>query len=198
METCQDLLPNEKFALECRARYEAMGLVVDEKNGEFAHCPYPRGMGDAGYYLLHEDHQHQGLLQSKDVGRCCFWVGNVKNWLITCDPIPAGYFDLCDIYDEYASKQARQAVQKLNQIMHSEKDERGCSRHATRCALKMNEKLHAKKDERGRSVSAVKSAQKLNSQVWQSTVDGFKGKANIVAIHNKSNGWDPGARIRIL
>jgi len=36
-----------------------------------------------------------------------------------------------------------------------------------------------------------------NSQLWQSTVDGFQGRACSVAIHNKANGWDPAARIRI-
>jgi hypothetical protein len=36
-----------------------------------------------------------------------------------------------------------------------------------------------------------------NSQRWQSTVDGFISNAGAVASHNKANGWDPGARVRI-
>jgi hypothetical protein len=52
---------------------------------------------------------------------------------------------------------------------------------------------HAKKDELGRSVTAMKT----NSQVWQSTVDGFTSTAGPVACHNKANGWDPAARVRI-
>jgi hypothetical protein len=35
------------------------------------------------------------------------------------------------------------------------------------------------------------------SQKWQSTVDGFVSSAPRVASHNKKNGWDPNARIRI-
>jgi len=35
------------------------------------------------------------------------------------------------------------------------------------------------------------------SQKWQSTVDGFVSNAPRVATHNKKNGWDPNARIRI-
>jgi hypothetical protein len=35
------------------------------------------------------------------------------------------------------------------------------------------------------------------SQKWQSTVDGFVSNAPRVASHNKKNGWDPNARIRI-
>ena len=95
-----DLLPNEVFALECIARYAREGLVVDSSNGQFAHCPYPKGMGDKGYYLTFEDHQHQGLLQSKDVGRRCFFPSDVKLWL---DTYPPHYFELYDIYQEYIS-----------------------------------------------------------------------------------------------
>jgi hypothetical protein len=94
------MLPNELFALECRKRYEEQGLIVDKNNGVFAHCPLPKGVGDKGLYLTWEDHQHQGLLQSKDVGRRCFWIADVKRWL---DTYPPHYFELYDIYQEYIS-----------------------------------------------------------------------------------------------
>ena len=94
------MLPNEVFALACRERYAEDGLVVDESNGEFAHCPLPRSMGDSGYYLLHDDHQWQGLLQSKDVGRRCYFIGLTKRWLMRANFV-TGYFDLWDIYDEF-------------------------------------------------------------------------------------------------
>ena len=97
------MLPNEKFALECRDRYAEDGLVVDESNGEFAHCPLPRGLGESGYYLLHDDHQHQGLLQSRDVGRMCYWIPHVKRWLTTTHFVE-GYFELWDIFDEFNRK----------------------------------------------------------------------------------------------
>jgi len=103
-----DLLPNEVFALECLARYAREGLVVDSSNGQFAHCPYPRPKGqkkrlpgDKGYWLTFEDHQHQGLLQSKDVGRRCYIPYMVRRYL---DTWPPGCFDLWDIYDVYNKK----------------------------------------------------------------------------------------------
>jgi len=112
------MLPNEEFALACREWYAEQGLVVDETNGEFAHCPYPEGMGDTGYYLLHGHHQHQGLLQSRDVGRCCFFVGFAKRWLLSCEYWPDNYFDLWDIYETYAKKQSaengRKACERRN------------------------------------------------------------------------------------
>jgi len=96
------MLPNEKFALECRERYAEDGLVVDQSNGEFAHCPLPKGLGETGYYLLHDDHQWQGLLQSRDVGRRCYWIANVKKWLSEVNFVD-GWFDLWDIFEEFNS-----------------------------------------------------------------------------------------------
>jgi len=94
------MLPNEVFARECRKKYEEQGLIVDKRNGQFAHCPLPKGMGDEGLYLLWGDHQHQGLLQSRDVGRRCFYAYDVKLWL---DTFPEGFFELYEIYDEFNS-----------------------------------------------------------------------------------------------
>jgi hypothetical protein len=33
--------------------------------------------------------------------------------------------------------------------------------------------------------------------VWESTMDGFRSNPGAVALHNKANGWDPGARVRV-
>jgi hypothetical protein len=95
------MLPNEEFALACLRYYGEQGLIVDKTNGEFAHCPYPEGLGESGYYLLHEHHQQQGLLQSRDLDRKCFWGGDVKRWLTTCDYWPDNFFELWDIYDYF-------------------------------------------------------------------------------------------------
>jgi hypothetical protein len=111
------MLPNEVFALACRAYYEEQGLIVDETNGEFAHCPYPEGMGDTGYYLLHGHHQHQGILQSKDVGKCCFFVGYAKRWLQECDYFPDRYFELWDIYEEFMSRHNSENGKKVGKSL---------------------------------------------------------------------------------
>lgn len=78
-------------------------MIVDDRNGEFAHCPYPEDMGETGYYLLHDHHQQQGILQSKDVGKCCFFIGYAKRWLLECEFFPDNYFELWDIYETYAN-----------------------------------------------------------------------------------------------
>jgi hypothetical protein len=35
------------------------------------------------------------------------------------------------------------------------------------------------------------------NQMWKSTIDGYRGRASSVALHNKANGWDPSARERV-
>jgi hypothetical protein len=47
---------------------------------------------------------------------------------------------------------------------------------------------------RGSSLEALK---KSRNQVWESTMDGFRGNAANVSRHNKANGWDPDARIKV-
>jgi hypothetical protein len=247
------MLSNEVFALACRAWYEEQGLIVDARNGEFAHCPLPERYGDTGYYLLHEHHQHQGLLQSRDIGECCFFVGHTKQWLKDCGYWPDNYFELWDIYEEYCqirnkdlhsertpdgksahavkmgkkggkesakklhsekneegkSIQGVKNGQRMNRSLHYRRDENGKSLHALKHnevlhevkeesgksahAVRMGKKAHEEKDDKGRSVTAMKTC----SQVWESTVDGYRSNPGSVASHNKRNGWDPKARVRI-
>lgn len=223
------MLPNEVFVLKCRAYYESIGLVVDATNGEFAHCPYPKGICDTGYYLLHDDHQHQGILQSRDVGQCCFFVGHAKNWLLTCEVFPDNYFELWDIYEMYTSVNQSDAGKKvmeekdedgkckhavyIGRKSHEEKDQSGKSVRAIHLGKKTNEvkdedgksehavtmgkKSHAEKDESGKSVRAIEIMKKTNSQIWESIADGFRSNSGAVSRHNRANGWDPNARIRV-
>ncbi len=287
------MLPNEQFALACRAYYEEQGLVVDASNGEFAHCPLPERYGDKGYYLLWEHHQQQGLLQSRDIGECCFFIGDARKWLEELDYFPDNYFELWDIYEEYSRVLARSAnekihaekdpqgrsvnavkagviggplggasthskkddlgrsvhgvkaaeklnsvkdengksvhgvrnVKRMHEIVHADRDENGKSVHAIKCGKSThkekdehgkslhNLKLHAERDEFGRSVHGVKAAERMhkakdelgrsltamktNTQVWESTVDGFRSNAGGVASYNKAKGWDPNARVKI-
>jgi hypothetical protein len=90
-----------------------------------------------------------------------------------------------DKTEEGKSRHAIKMGLRGGKSLHAEKDESGKSLH--------NLKLHAEKDEQGRSVQAMKT----NSQVWESTIDGFRSTAGPVAQHNASRGWDPNARIRV-
>jgi hypothetical protein len=187
-------------------------------------------MGDTGYYLLHDHHQHQGLLQSRDAGKCCFFVGHAKQWLKNCSYWPDNYFELWDIYDEFVSAHyerinaekdelgrsinAVKGAQIANSINHAAKDDKGRSLLGVKNGERINSlrdengksvnaskgglSSHNKKDEKGRSILAVQNISKANAQLWESTVDGFRGRANGVALHNKANGWDTKAKRRVI
>ncbi len=101
------MLRNEEFALACLQRYAEEGWVVDKDNGEFAHCPLPNGMGESGYYLLHGDHQRQGLYQSEDLGRCCFWVGHTRAWLYGEGFLCGDWFYLVHLYEKWSNAMGR-------------------------------------------------------------------------------------------
>jgi len=128
------MLLNEVFALERRNYYDSIGLVVDSINGEFAHSPLTRDECDTGYYLLHDDHQHQGLLQSKDLDKCCFFPGDVKSWLDRCEFFE-GWFELYDIYDKYVSEPGKRGANSTNR----EKDKLGRSINAVKGAMRTRE-----------------------------------------------------------
>jgi hypothetical protein len=108
--------------------------------------------------------------------------------------------------DEFGrSVRAMRNVEKI----HAEKDEFGRSLHTIQLnaekdelgrslnAIKGLAVIHAKKDELGRSVAGVEAAARINSQVWESTIDGYRSTAAGVVSYHNGKGWDPGARIRI-
>ena len=78
---------------------------------EWCHSPLPareqgvpgglRGGGE-GVWLPRDLHQIHGILQSEDVGRVCFWVGDAVQWLKE-GPFVQGWFDLYDLYEKWAS-----------------------------------------------------------------------------------------------
>jgi hypothetical protein len=166
------MLPNEVFALACRAYYEKQGLIVDETNGEFAHCPLTRKECDTGYYLLWGHHQHQGLLQSLDLGKCCFFAGHALKWLRECDYFPDNYFELWDIYEKYNGENGKifhalknqegKSVRAVNQAKswHKKRDKNGKSLHG----LKAAEKLHAEKNEEGKSLHGLQFSKKVHEK----------------------------------
>ena len=102
---------------------------------------------------------------------------------------------------------------KAGEACHKLKNKDGKSVNAVKCGEASNKK----KDAQGRSINAVKGAMatnasmtaeqktersrkasaKTNSQVWKSTIDGFISNAGVVAQHNRKNGWDPNARVKV-
>lgn len=133
----------------------------NEGRWEEAHYPLPKGQGDQTVLLLHHHHQIQGLLQSEEVGRCCFYSYDTKKFLsenFGC----LEWFSLCEIHERWAKIRS----QHNNEVLHEQKDERGRSKHAVETlgkawgnknSLAALERLRSEKDAEGRSVLVQKA-----------------------------------------
>ena len=101
----------------CLAYYEENGLTP-EPGGEWqeAHYPAPKGIGTEVIWLMCDHHQVQGLLQSEEYGRQCFYNGEVKKFLNKRSFVP-DWFKLYDLYDKwkgFASKNNCKKTGKRN------------------------------------------------------------------------------------
>ena len=182
------------YVENCQRFYLVNGLQPgnpDDGDWEDAHYPLPKGKGDDIVLLLFEHHQVQGLLQSEEVGRCCFFKGHAKHFL-TYGPFVENWFGLWDLYDKWSSDQSKRnhfekneegkSVRALenNKKLHEEKDEQGRSLLTLRAfahvhdektedgksalAVESGKKSHLKKDPQGRSLNALRSAERLNKE----------------------------------
>ena len=98
----------------CLTFYEEEGLTP-EKGWDEAHYPDPDGQGGETIWLRHGDHQAQGLWQSKEYDRLCFFPGDALRFL-TSGPFVPGWFELWDIYDEYKGENGRKSVKEKTGI----------------------------------------------------------------------------------
>ena len=102
----------------CLARYEEQGLTP-EPGGEWqrAHYPAPKGVGESTVWLMQGDHQVQGVLQSEEYGRMCFYPYDAKKFL-TEGPLVPGWFELWDLYEKWKKKNTSDIGKKAVKIMN--------------------------------------------------------------------------------
>ena len=224
------IVDQHEFVAKCYANYAELGLEPgnpDDGEWQNAHYPAPDPEGTVTIPLLFSDHQIQGLLQSEEYGRRCFWSGHTKKFL-AYGPFISNWFELWDIYDKWIEEHNRRlheekdelgrsvhgvkSAERLNAAIHEEKDELGRSLHA----VKFNKKLHEEKDEFGRSlhglrfheekngegksIRAVENAMKTNSQRWMNTHPDwppFITNAGSLSRWQKARGIDPKCRVRL-
>jgi hypothetical protein len=100
---------------QCARYYEENGLTpgnLDDGDWEEAHYPAPKWAGGTETVrLLHGHHQVQGLLQSEEYGRCCFYNYDVRVFL-KCGPFAPGWFELWDLYDKWKGDSGRKVGPK--------------------------------------------------------------------------------------
>jgi hypothetical protein len=100
---------SHEFALRA-SRHAFETTSGPEPGWEWCHTPLPareQGVpsglvgGGEGVWMPRDLHQIHGILQSEDMGRMCFWLGDAAEWLRT-GPFVEGWFDLYDLYEKWA------------------------------------------------------------------------------------------------
>lgn len=92
-----------EWVKQCLERYAEEGAYPgDGDQWEKAHYPAPKGLGDDTIELKFDDHQVQGILQSEEYERQCFWVSSAKKFL-TRGSFVDGWFDLWDIWEKWVA-----------------------------------------------------------------------------------------------
>ena len=147
-----------QFVKQCLERYGRLDIIPGDPNeGKWqnAHYPAPNPEGDTTIPMLFDDHQQQGIYQSEEYGRCCFWIGDTKQFL-THGPFVPNWFELWDLYDKWSGEHSIKNLKKV----HEEKDEEGKSV----TAVKAGKKTHEEKNEEGKSIYALETNKKLHEE----------------------------------
>lgn len=99
------MLNQYDFVADCYRHYAENGIQPgnpDHGKWEKAHYPIPSCLGGTEtIFLLWEDHQQQGILQSHEFNHRCFYPHQVKLWLNTCNVFPNNFFELWEIVEKF-------------------------------------------------------------------------------------------------
>lgn len=92
-----------EWVKQCLERYAEEGAYPgDGSRWEKAHYPAPKKLGEETIDLKFDDHQVQGILQSEEYGRLCFWTSDAKRFLLT-GPFVDGWFGLWNIWEKWTA-----------------------------------------------------------------------------------------------
>lgn len=144
------MVNQHEFVKQCLLKYKKES-VDPKKGGQEAHYPAPKGIGKTTIWLTFEDHQIQGLLQSEEYGRCCFFPGHAKEFLDANFGIN-DWFYLYDLYEKWTSISGSRNGSIGGKKIHEVKDQDGRSIHARKLA----QNLHSEKDVDGKSLHSKK------------------------------------------
>ena len=178
------MLTQSDWVKGCLAFYAENDLTPGDPNDgrwEEAHYPLPKGEGTETVLLLHEHHQVQGLLQSGEVGRCCFFPGHAKRLLSSS--FTPHWFELWELYEKWVADAGR---------THGRKS---CRKAGLKAAELGVGAFGLSAEER--SKARVKGGKAAAAQVWASLHDGWLSTAAGVGTHNRAVGADPASRVRL-
>jgi len=204
---------------QCLSHYDEHGLTP-EPGWQRAHYPVPECAGGQNtVWLTWEHHQTQGLLQSEEYGRMCFYNRDVIRFLVN-GPLLPGWFDLWDLYDKWRGDNVRrrskgdpESQARYGKMAHDKnpdlaKNNRalvdlkypGMNKKWAEEAHKKHPKLAVENGSKGGKVSGSRSMASLNSQRWVSTDPNwppFESNLGGLTKWQKARGIDTAMRKRV-
>lgn len=157
-------LNQHDFVRQCLERYAADGSHPgDGDKWDDAHYPAPKGIGHQKIKLKHWDHQVQGLLQSEEYGRVCFFAGDAKRFLDS-GPFVEGWFELYEIFAKYAAVNAEQTNKKLTFEQRSEVMRRVHASRTTEERAKLAKKIQENRTFEQRSEASKRANASLSEE----------------------------------
>ena len=194
----------------CLAFYQENDMTPEE-GWEEAHYPIPKCLGgDETVWLTWEHHQIQGLLQSEEYRRVCFYAYDVKKYLEQ-----DGREDLWELYWKWTRENGRKMGVKNMKKMHEHPNTKRARRENGRKTVKkMNEHPNTLENRRenGRNFPAEirreslkkmpvetrrESGRKTNSQRWRCLVTGFISNPGNLTQYQKARGINTSMRERV-
>jgi hypothetical protein len=99
---------------KCLSYYDENNLTP-EPGGEWqeAHYPAPKGVGTDVIWLTHDHHQVQGILQSEEYSRQCFFNSDVTEFF-KFGPFVPDWFDLYDLYYKWAKENGMRSLGSMS------------------------------------------------------------------------------------
>ncbi len=150
-------------------------------------------------------HWVAGVLQSEVLGKCCFafvpknslpfWLEELRiKWTRY-----NGIINTTKVHQSRTQEERRERAILANSALSGiERSELLLQVWSNRTEEEKFSIISKGWETRKKNGNASQAGKKTASQVWESTVDGFRSSAGNVARHNKSKGWDPDARTRIV
>jgi len=177
------MMNQHQWVEECLDYYKQNDIQIgDPHEGvwEDAHYPLPHSMGDSTIKLLHDHHQIQGVLQSEEVGRCCFYSGDVIRALRHLR-LPQPFYDHIEgLRKKWDRDRARSSGFCASLDRQGERAKKGGSmtKKRKRGIFGISPDQHSKNSKIG-----IKNT---NSQKWMCLEDGWISNSGGLGYHMKS------------
>ena len=193
------------FVQERLAYYEEQGLVPgNPEDGNWDECHYPKPKWAGGtetILMLHNDHQQQGLYQSEEYQRPCFYNPDVKRFLDNnwCP----NWFEIYEVYDKwkgvYATGVPKETLLACASVMNEHENtikNRSELGKVTSVAMNAHKNTLEQQKVNGRA-NGPANARTINSQKWECTITGYVSNPGGLTKYQRARGIDTSLRVKL-